>query len=138
MTWRRRTHIASIYIFPAGKEKYLGKDSYLLWHGGINGPEREVEVSGGISKSKFFSLKEIKKLKSDDIEFYKRIGVNIKVSFCPQLNSDYRDKFPEKWFSYSPGDMEKFGIKNIHYATLASQWAISMRKKHVIFGNYCN
>lgn len=126
------------YIFPAGKNKYLDKDSYLLWHGGINGPEREVEISGNISISDFFSLQEIKKLKSDDAKFYRKIGVNIKMSFCPQLNSDYRDKFPEKWFSYSPEDMEKFGMKKIHYATSASQWAISMRKKHVLFAIYCN
>ncbi len=126
------------YIFPAGKKKYLDKDSYLLWHGGINGPEKEIKISGGISKSNFFSLQEVKKLKSDDVEFYRRIGVSIKVSFCPQLKVDYKDKFPEKWFSYSPEDMGKFGIKNIHYATSASQWANSMRKKHVIFANYCN
>ena len=126
------------YIFPAGKKKYLGNDSYLLWHGGINGPEREMTISGNISKSDFFSLREIKKLKKDDVEFYRAIGVGIKLSFCPQLNSDYSYKFPEKWFSYTPEDMEKFGITNIHYANSASQWAISMRKKHVIFASYCN
>lgn len=126
------------YIFPAGKEKYLGNDSYLLWHGGINSPEREVVISGNISKNDFFSLQEIKELKKDDIKFYRKIGVGFKLSFCPQLNPDYRDKFPEKWFSYSPGDMKKFGITNIHYANSASQWAVSMRKKHVIFATYCN
>ena len=126
------------YIFPAGKIKYLGNDSYLLWHGGINSPESEVVISGNISKNDFFSLQEIKKLKKDDTEFYRRIGVEFKLSFCPQLNPDYRDKFPEKWFSYSPAEMEKFGITNIHYANSASQWAASMRKKHVIFATYCN
>lgn len=126
------------YIFPAGKKKHLGNDSYLLWHGGINGPEREIAISGNITKSDFFSLREIKKLQKDDIEFYRKIGVDNKLSFCPQLNSDYRYKFPEKWFSYTPADMKKFGITNIHYANSSSQWVVSMRKKHVIFANYCN
>ncbi|NIG21300.1 hypothetical protein F3J37_21750 [Pantoea sp. Al-1710] len=126
------------YIFPAGKKKYLGNDSYLLWHGGINGPEREIKISGSITKSDFFSLREIKELQKDDVEFYRRIGVGNKLSFCPQLNSDYRYRFPEKWFSYTPADMKKFGITNIHYANSSSQWVISMRKKHVIFATYCN
>ena len=126
------------YIFPAGKNKYLGNNSYLLWHGGVNGPEREVTVSGNISKDDFFMLQEFKKLKNDDIAFYRRIGVNIRVSFCPQLKDDYKERFPEKWFSYPPEDLEKFGIKNIHYAISASQWVLSMRNKHVIFASYCN
>lgn len=126
------------YIFPAGKKKYLSNDSYLLWHGGANSPEGEFTISGDISRSDFFSLPEIKKLKKDDVEFYRRIGVGNKLSFCPQLNSDYKYSFPEKWFSYTPEDMKKFGITNIHYANSSSQWVVSMRKKHVIFATYCN
>ncbi|WP_336803642.1 hypothetical protein [Erwinia aphidicola] len=91
-----------------------------------------------MSKEDFLKLDQIKRLRKEDAEFYKMIDVGLQVSFCPQLNPDYKDKYPEKWFSYSPEDIEKFGIKNIHYATSASQWAASMRKKHVIFGNYCN
>lgn len=126
------------YIFPAGKNKHLSNDSYLLWHGGLNGPDRELTVTGNISKEDFLKLDKIKRLRKEDAEFYKMIDVGLQVSFCPQLNPDYKDKYPEKWFSYSPEDIERFGIKNIHYATSASQWAVSMRKKHVIFGNYCN
>ncbi|WP_164844268.1 hypothetical protein [Serratia odorifera] len=36
------------------RRSYLGNNSYLLWHGGVNGPEREVTVSGNISKDDFF------------------------------------------------------------------------------------
>jgi len=126
------------YLFPAANKKYLSNDSYLLWHGGIHSPDKELPIHGNISRKDFFNLKNIKELKRDDIDFNKMIGVNFKISFCPQLQDDYRDKFPEKWFSYSPEDLERFGIKNIHYANTASQWAITMRKKHVIFASYCN
>ncbi|MBK0035469.1 hypothetical protein IBT47_24585 [Erwinia sp. S43] len=126
------------YIFPAGKYKYLSNDSYLLWHGGLNGPDRELTVTGNISKDDFLNLEQIKKLRKEDADFYLMIGVSIKLSFCPQLNSDYKDKYPEKWFSYTPEDLGMFGITNIQYATSASQWVVSMRKKHVIFAKYCN
>lgn len=126
------------YIFPAGKQKHLGNDSYLLWHGGVNGPEKELNVSGGISRDDFLKLPEIKEIRKEDVVFYKKIGVAIQLSFCPQLKDDYNEKFPEKWFSYTPEDMGKFGMRNISYANSASQWVNSMRKKHVIFASYCN
>lgn len=129
------------YIFPAGKTKYVGHNSYLLWHGSANSPQEQLEVtsdSASLSRNDLFSLPEFIKIKEKETFFYQRLKVNFRLPFCPQLQSNYQVKFPEKWFSYLPKDLEKFGIKDIHYATSASQWIVSMRKKHVIFGNYCN
>ena len=126
------------YIFIAGKNKFIGADSYLLWHGSINGPVKELEISGDISREEFFQLNEVKQLKIKETKFYKENEVSSKIAFCPQLRQDYRKKFPEKWFSYTPQDMEKFGIRKISFVTTPSQWLMSMRSKHVLFANYCN
>ncbi|WP_312044603.1 hypothetical protein [Erwinia sp.] len=126
------------YIFVAGNHKYIGKDSYILWHGGIDSPKKEFEISGNMRPDDFFRLKEYQQLRKKDHLFYKKIGVKRDIAFCPQLQKNYHEEFPEKWFSYSPEDMKRFGIKNISFATTPSQWLMSMRKKHVIFAHYCN
>lgn len=129
------------YLFPAGLNKFIGNDSYLLWHGSANSPPEQLQITSDsniLSRNDLFRLPEFVKIKEKERFFYKNLKVNYRLPFCPQIQSDYLKRFPEKWFSYLPEDLEKFGIKNIHYATSASQWAISMRKKHVIFGNYCN
>jgi len=126
------------YLFVAGNHKHIGNDSYILWHGGANGPEKELEISGNITRAEFFKLDSVQQIKKQEALFYKEIGVKNEITYCPQLKNNYHDIFPEKWFSYSPEDMKRFGIKNISFATTPSQWLMSMRKKHVIFAHYCN
>lgn len=126
------------YLFVAGNRKLINNDSYILWHGGANGPEQEVEISGDITRAEFFRLESVQQIKKKEALFYKEAGVRNEICYCPQLKNNYHDTFPEKWFSYSPEDMNRFGIKNISFATTHSQWLMSMRKKHVIFAHYCN
>lgn len=129
------------YIFPAGQNKYIGNDSYLLWHGSADSPQEQLQItsdSKNLSRNDLFRLPEFIKIKEKERFFYKNLKVNYRLPFCPQLQSNYLVKFPEKWFSYLPEDLERFGVKNVSYANSASQWAISMRRKHVIFANYCN
>ena len=128
------------YIFPAGANKYLNQHSFLLWHGGANGPIREMKMENGageITAEQFSQLPFFTEIKKRELLFYKKIGVNYKVSFCPQLQSNYHDKFPEKWFSYSAGDLDKFGLTNIHYSGTPSSWYQGMEKENVVFANYC-
>lgn len=129
------------YLFPAGQNKYIGNDSYLLWHGSANSPPEQLQItsdSKSLSRNDLFRLPEFIKIKDKERFFYKNLKINYKLPFCPQLQSDYLAKFPEKWFSYIPEDLEKFGVKNVSYAISASQWVLSMRNKHVIFASYCN
>lgn len=128
------------YLFPAARNKFIGKDSYLLLHGGVNSPEKEfqLDTNKDFSRNSFFESPEVKKIKSRELIFYHKINVDSKYPYCPQLEENYSDKFPEKWFSYEPLSLEKFGISNIHYANSPSQWILLMRSKNVIFANNCN
>lgn len=127
------------YIFPAGKKKYVNKESFLLWHGSVHSPIDEFAIQGNekLSKQSFSELYYFKKIKNDEINFYKKINVSYKLPICPQLQKDYHKKFPEKWFSYSPSALNEFGVKHIYYSDSASHWQMEMRKNHVIFAVYC-
>jgi hypothetical protein len=125
------------YIFVAGKHKFLSKNSFLLWHGSINGPEKEMTIRGDISKKDFFLLDAVKNMQKDEIEFYNSLKINDKLPYCPQLEPDYAQKFPEHWFSYKPSDLERFGIKGVHYDGSPTRWVSYAKRQRVIFANYC-
>ncbi|WP_067700460.1 hypothetical protein [Erwinia sp. ErVv1] len=128
------------YLFPAGQEKIIGNNSYLLWHGSAGSPAEQLRIttdSKTLSPGDLVKMPEFVRIKKREKNFYSLLKVNYKLPFCPQLQDNYSVKFPEKWFSYTPEDMRKFGIRNIFYVNSASQWVISMRNKHVIFASYC-
>lgn len=125
------------YIFPSAREKYLTAHSLLLWHGSVNSPEKYM-VTYGNSRKEILQSPELRKIRSKEIFFYKTIHVGYQLPYCPQLKPDYQEKFPERWFSYMPSDIAKFGIKSVHYASGPSQWVSYARSQHVIFADYCN
>jgi len=126
------------YIFVAGKNKILSERSFLLWHGGMNGPEKDITIRGDMSRERFFELDAVKKMKINEVNFYRYLKINSKMPYCPQLKNDYTEKFPERWFSYTPSDIERFGIKSVHYIGGPSKWVLSAKKQHVIFATYCD
>lgn len=128
------------YIFPAGHKKLLGENSYLLWHGSANSPAGQLQITSDdkkMSRNDFIRFPAFIRIKRREKDFYQKLNINPRLPFCPQLQDDYLINFPEKWFSYTPEDLEKFGIENIFYSISASHWVSSMRNKHVIFASYC-
>lgn len=126
------------YLFVAGTHKFLSKNSFILWHGSPNGPENEMTIQGNISREEFFKLESVKRLQRYEKYFYKKIKVNEKTPYCPQLKPNYHKDFPEKWFSYTPSDMAKLGIKDLIFEVRADQWVSHAEKNHVIFAEFCN
>ncbi|MFK8257564.1 hypothetical protein ACFL9S_07235 [Erwinia sp. AnSW2-5] len=128
------------YIFPAGKNKKLAPDSYLLWHGSAHSPKSEFALNYGqekITRKQFFSAPEFIEIKKMERDFYRAIGVQYKIGFCPQRLTDYHQRFPEKWFSYAEKDLQAFGVKNIFYSEGPTKWLQLMKKNGVIFANHC-
>ncbi|MTD26136.1 hypothetical protein [Erwinia sorbitola] len=128
------------YIFPAGIKKKINPDSYLLWHGSAHSPKAEFTIdytNEKITRQQFFSAPEFLALKKMESDFYRTIGVEYKIGFCPQLLRNYHQRFPEKWFSYSKEDLEAFGVNNIFHSEGQEKWLQSMKKNGVIFANHC-
>lgn len=128
------------YIFPAGINKKISPDSYLLWHGSAHSPQPEFTIDYSqdkITRKQFFSAPEFIALKKKERDFYHAIGVEYKIGFCPQLLTDYHQRFPEKWFSYSEKELGEFGVNNIFYSEGPKKWLQSMKKNGVIFANHC-
>lgn len=128
------------YLFPAGLNKKINPDSYLLWHGSAHSPKSEFTVDytqEKITREQFFSAPEFIAIKKMERDFYHTIGVEYKIGFCPQQLTDYHQRFPEKWFSYSEKDLRAFGVTNIFYSEGPAQWLQSMEKNGVLFAKHC-
>lgn len=127
------------YIFPAGKGKFLSQNAYLLWHGSMQSPARDIvpDKDSGMTAEQMMATAEFTELKQQEVRFYQEIGVNGDVAWCPQRREDYRQKFPEKWFSWSPAQLAQFGITPIRFATSAVRWQQNMVNKGVIFAVSC-
>ncbi|MFG1173409.1 hypothetical protein AAFN90_07400 [Erwiniaceae bacterium CAU 1747] len=128
------------YIFPAGKNKFVTQNAYLLWHGSLHSPAADIAtVSGGkdhapgelVASPEFIALKE------QETQFYQQIGVSSDMPWCPQRQADYREKFPEKWFSWSQANLARFGVNHVRFATGAARWQSTMSDRGVIFAEYC-
>lgn len=126
------------YIFPAGKGKFLSQNAYLLWHGSLHSPASEIiDTGSGQSVEQLMATDAFAELKQQEAQFYQKIGVNGDVAWCPQRRDDYRQKFPEKWFSWSPASLASFGITGVRFATSAVRWQQNMTDKGVIFATAC-
>lgn len=128
------------YIFPAGKNKFVTQNTYLLWHGSLHSPAGEIALEPGDqgqTHEKLVTSPEFAALKRQEAEFYQQIGVNGDVAWCPQQQPDYHEKFPEKWFSWTQANLAKFGVNNVRFATSAARWHSTMSNKGVIFADYC-
>lgn len=128
------------YLFPAAYRKYIGPESYLLWHGGINSPPSQFALDlhgASLTREAFFQLPDVKALQRRERRFYQRIGVNEKMPFCPQLEKNYQHQFPEKWFSYTPAALEQLGVRRVVYQQAPVQWVSAMKTRHVVFARPC-
>ncbi|QUG74375.1 hypothetical protein GKQ23_04875 [Erwinia sp. E602] len=128
------------YLFPAGKNKYIGQNSYLLWHGSLHSPASEIAMENsedGMTAQKFVTQPEFIALAQQESQFYQTIGVSEKIAYCPQLLADYRQKFPEKWFSWSQAELARFGVKSVYWTTSAVRWQREMSARGVIFAGAC-
>lgn len=131
------------YLFPAGKNKFIGQNSYLLWHGNLHSPVREIGIDAadsdpGMTAEKLVQQPEFQQLKAAESAFYQAIGVSEKIGYCPQLSADYRQKFPEKWFSWTPASLAGFGLHNVYFTTSAARWQQNMSNRGVIFASGCD
>lgn len=128
------------YLFPAGKNKYIGQNSYLLWHGSLHSPAGEFAVensASGMTSEALVAQPEFIALAQQEQAFYQAIGVSEKIAYCPQLQADYRQKFPEKWFSWSQAELSRFGVKSVYWTTSATRWQREMSARGVIFAGAC-
>lgn len=127
------------YIFPAGKGKFLSQSAYLLWRGSLHSPVSEIipDADSGLTAEQLIATPAFTELKQQEAQFYKEIGVNGDVAWCPQQRADYRQKFPERWFSWSPASLATFGINNVRFTTSAVRWQQTLSDKGVIFATSC-
>lgn len=127
------------YLFPAGKNKFITQNAYLLWHGNLHSPASEImmEPDRDQTREQLVATPAFIALKQQEAEFYQQIGVSSDLGWCPQQRADYHQKFPEKWFSWSQANLAKMGVNNISFATSAARWQSTMSDKGVIYAEPC-
>ena len=100
---------AANYVFTAGKNKYLHKDSMVGWHGGVTQDNKNHPILS------FLMKKYIEEGKARETEFFNKIGVD-QESTVYGLRPEF-DKYSEEegyvGWTYSLSAMEKLGIKNV-------------------------
>lgn len=99
---------AANYVFPAGKNKYLHKDSMVGWHGGATQENKDVLMN-------LFMKKYIKDSIERETAYFKKIGVNQQSTVYglrPEF-SNFTEKQNYVGWTYSIEAMEKFNINNI-------------------------
>lgn len=97
---------AADYVFPAGKNKYLHKNSTLGWHGGASSDYGWL----------FSTLmkKYLKKTRNREILFFKKLQIKkeiVSYGQRPEYNK-YNDGSYVGW-TYSINALNKLGVKNI-------------------------
>jgi len=100
------------YIFTAGKNKYLSKDSILIWHGSSFQDDMNEQVNLGVEWAV--------KWRNQDNSFFAKIGVDPKITVYGFDSYSFWDHLisivlfdPIEGFDYSIADMERLGLKNI-------------------------
>ncbi|RDX38440.1 hypothetical protein DZA50_00200 [Kangiella sp. HD9-110m-PIT-SAG07] len=109
------------YVFPAGKKKYLQKDSALIWHGN----SYQKDVNELVEQGEIFAVS----FRSAENRFYKRINVHpllgeyghkeLKVTFWNFLYHYFNETLG---YDYSIDDMKKFGLTNIQLMDDTWEW----------------
>ncbi|WP_394884548.1 hypothetical protein [Clostridium butyricum] len=99
---------AANYVFTAGKNKYLHKDSTVGWHGGVTQDSDNFFM-------KLFMKNYLKEGKEREKAFFEKIGVNQKSTVYGQRPEfdQYSEKQNYVGWTYSLDAMEQLGIKNI-------------------------
>lgn len=99
---------AANYVFPAGKNKYLHKDSMVGWHGGATQEHENFFME-------LFMKKYLKEGKARETAFFKKIGVDQRSTVYGQRPEfdQYSEKQNYVGWTYSLEAMEQLGINNI-------------------------
>lgn len=140
------------YIFVAGKTKHLGKNAYLIWHGGAKQPgltrmlknnaQRRIEqtiVEEKRSQARAAKYAEIDAhiafIQTRETNFYARIGVDPNIPVLGQLfpyRSTDANQSSSGW-DYSMRDLARLGVSNVlieggHWMPNAANQGIHVRR----------
>ncbi|WP_337881304.1 hypothetical protein [Rheinheimera sp.] len=102
------------YVFPAGRNKYLKKDSILLWHGSAWQKHWDYEAKHKDSVERY--LRDTRLQESD---FYDRLSVDNALTVYGQDKFSLWDHFVSMFgqgyigYDYSIADLNRFGVTNI-------------------------
>lgn len=109
------------YVFPAGRGKYLYKDSALIWHG--NSYQENISEKFKAGEKTAVEFRKVENF------FYKKINVHpllgeyghkeIKVTFWNFLYHYFNETLG---YDYSIDDMKKFGLTNIQLLDGTWEW----------------
>ncbi len=130
------------YIFTAGKNKIIGKDAIVGWHGSEQ-QELFIAAGNGISREELYGRKYDEMIEQGDLpagttkkwfvehmmadrygeadepDFLEKIGVNLYLmvyGFLPgQFDYYYNEQTEFGGWTFSIEDMAKFGVDNVTY-----------------------
>ncbi len=122
------------YIFPAGRLKYLSKDSVLIWHG--SAWQTHWDIDDG-DKARF--QQSIQSMRVKETEFFAKILVDNILPVYGQSKFNLWDKVLS-WiglgpigFDYSISDLENLGVTGINLKDNEWNWrAYKPNKKHLV------
>lgn len=101
---------AANYIFPAGKNIFLYKNSMVGWHGGVN----QVPITLYEKFMTNFILRNyLNKAKIREKEFFKKIKINQEITTYGQRKKFEKYENDYIGWTYTLDMMKYFGIKNI-------------------------
>lgn len=111
------------YVFPAGKTKFLHKDSILIWHGSA----WQASWNDNMLSSKDMKAA-VSILRTKETEFFSEISVDNllctygheRISFWDQLLQIFGSSLIG--FDYSLADLQRFGINNIELVDNEWDW----------------
>lgn len=109
------------YVFPAGKAKYLRKDSILLWHGSAWQTSWSDELKLDDTFNKY-----ITSMREKETDFFSVIEVDNLLCTYGQFKITFWDYLQNmmgkgtEGYDYSVADMKKFGLSNI--VLLDGEW----------------
>lgn len=95
------------YVLPAGRRKLLGRPGVVAWHGNM-AHVLHLQRTGQAQWSEA-EMAQARRLAQREAAFYARLGVDGFVSWFAKLPPYGIDEF----FSLSPEDMAKFGIRDV-------------------------
>lgn len=111
------------YVFPAGKIKYIQRDSQLAWHGGatqsltVNYDDEFFNILKNDTKKREDYIRISRRDINREKLFFKKIGVDQLITVFGQTFSAQLDMIEKEHqlcvWSYSVDAMKQFGINNI-------------------------
>lgn len=109
------------YVLPAGRIKYLNKDSALLWHGSAWQKDWEIEDEYRAEFSDYLT-----RVREKESRLLAKLGVDNVITVYGQLNFGFWDfirsviKGGYMGYDYSLEDMQRFGISD--FVLIDDEW----------------